>query len=836
MVDDYEIFLRKKICLAEKTGFDVDSSEINQLLKPHQKDIVKWCISGGCRAIFAAFGLGKTFIQLEILRLIQKYEGGKQLIIAPLGVRQEFKFDSKKLGINIEFVNKDHQVENAIDGIYITNYESVRDNKLSIKWFNCATLDEASVLRSFGSKTYQTFLSMFSQTKYKFVATATPSPNRYKELIHYAGYLGIMDTGQALTRFFQRDSTKANKLTLYPHEEKNFWLWLSSWAVFLQKPSDLGYDDDGYVLPPLKVHFHKCSSSLEASYDKKTNQINMFADASLSLSDASSVKRQTITDRISEMMKIIDKNPDKNFIIWHDQEIERKAITKALKGKDCKAVYGTMDIENREDIIADFSNGKLKYLATKPVLSGSGCNFQRHCSNAIFLGIGFKFNDFIQAVHRIYRFLQTEECNIYIIYSDAESRILQILKQKWENHERMVENMSNLIKEHGLSISEMETRLRRSIGSERIEVIGERYKIVNNDCVIETSIMEENSVDMILTSIPFANHYEYTPSYNDFGHTKDNDHFWNQMDFLTPNLLKILRPGRIYACHTKDRIVFGNATGAGLPRVSPFHAECIFHSMKHGFDYIGMITVITDVVRENNQTYRLGWTENCKDGSKMGVGSPEYILLFHKPQSDRTRGYADVPVTKSKDEYSRSRWQIDAHAFWRSSGNRFLTFDEFKNLDTKKIVDFFTKRSIELIYDYEAHVKIGENLDLKGNLPTMFMALAPASHSENVWHDVTRMQTLNGNQAAKKLNLHVCPLQFDIVNRLIERYTNKDEIVFDPFGGLMTVPFCAVKKGRIGMGVELNSGYFGDGAAYCNIAEKNYFTPTLFDVDDPTVE
>src|SRR5690606_16700839 len=167
---------------------------------------------------------------------------------------------------------------------------------------------------------------------------------------------------------------------------------------------------------------------------------------------------------------------------------------------------------------------------------------------------------------------------------------------------------------------------------------GPGWKLALNDCVIETrDHMAENSVDLIVTSIPFSNHYEYTPSYNDFGHTDDNLHFWQQMDYLTPELLRVLRPGRIYACHVKDRIQFGNVTGAGIPTVSPFHAEALAHGLKHGFDYMGMITVTTDVVRENNQTYRLGYTEMRKDGTKMGVGSPEYILLFHKPQSDRSK-------------------------------------------------------------------------------------------------------------------------------------------------------------------------------------------------------
>ena len=196
--------------------------------------------------------------------------------------------------------------------------------------------------------------------------------------------------------------------------------------------------------------------------------------------------------------------------------------------------------------------------------------------------------------------------------------------------------------------------MKRSIGVKRGEVKGIGWKAINNDCIEETKNMPENSVDEIITSIPFSNHYEYTASYNDFGHNEDTAKFFEQMDYLSPNLLKILKPGRVFACHVKDRVLFGNATGTGMPTIEPFHALCIAHYMKHGFQYFGMITVVTDVVRENNQTYRLGWTEQCKDGSKMGVGCPEYILLFRKLPTDRSKAYADTPVAKRKNTRGRA--------------------------------------------------------------------------------------------------------------------------------------------------------------------------------------
>ena len=236
---------------------------------------------------------------------------------------------------------------------------------------------------------------------------------------------------------------------------------------------------------------------------------------------------------------------------------------------------------------------------------------------------------------------------IDIIYMEAEDPIYRVLLEKWKQHNAMQERMREIVQKYGLSGAAQTERMSRSIGVERVEVKGKSFTAVNNDCVEEVGHMVENSVDLIVTSIPFSNHYEYTPSYNDFGHNEDTRRFFEQMDYLSPNLLRVLKPGRVFCCHVKDRVLFGNATGMGMPTMEPFHAMCIRHYMAHGFAYFGMITVVTDVVRENNQTYRLGWTEQCKDGSKMGVGCPEYILLFRKLPTDRSKAYADEPPTAS---------------------------------------------------------------------------------------------------------------------------------------------------------------------------------------------
>lgn len=828
----YQDFLSEKVRMAPRAGFDVAADEVHPILLPHQRDAVRWACAGGRRALFEAFGLGKSVQQIEILRLCRLRSPGPTLIVVPLGVRQEFRRDAAMLDVQTRFIRTNAEVDPEFDGIHITNYESVRDDKLDVAQFTAASLDEASVLRSFGSKTYQTFLDKFKDVRFRFVATATPSPNRYKELIHYAGFLGVMDTGQALTRWFKRDSTKANNLTLYPHKEREFWLWMASWALFLQRPSDLGYSDDGYSLPDIKVHYVEVEVDHGTAEPDRDGQGNLFRDAALGVTSASREKRHTLTARVDAAAEIVNAHPGSHWILWHDLETERHAIQRAIP--EAVSIYGSQDLDDREQAVIDFSEGRFSILSAKPVIAGSGCNFQRHCHRAIYVGIGFKFNDFIQSLHRIQRFQQTKPVEVWIIYAESERVVLRTLQEKWDRHKIMVEQMSEIIREHGLSQAAMASILTRSIGVNRIEASGTGWIVANNDCVEESKLIAADSVGLIVTSIPFSNHYEYSPSYNDFGHTDNNDHFWRQMDYLTPELLRILKPGRIAAIHVKDRICFGNVTGAGIPTVSPFHAETIFHYRKHGFDFIGLITVVTDVVRENNQTYRLGWSEQCKDGSKMGVGSPEYIVLMHKPQTDRTRGYADEPVTKSKADYSRARWQTDAHAFWRSSGNRSLTPDELAQLGPDQLAKIYTMYSLREIYDHEAHVRIGEELDGRGALPSTFMSLAPGSHADHVWHDVNRMLTLNGEQTKRGLENHICPLQFDIVDRLIRRYSNEGDLIFDPFGGLFTVPYRALHLGRKGRAAELSTAYFMDGVKYLQAAEQKVSMPTLFDVTEVT--
>lgn len=274
-------FLKDKVVIADTLGFTITDEDIHPMLKPHQKAIVRWMVEGGRRACFASFGLGKSIIQLETVRITRERAGGLAMIVIPLGVRQEFIRDAAMLGTPVKFIRRFEEVEDE-ETIYLTNYETIRDGKMDPRAFTVASLDEASCLRGFGgTKTFREFMGLFAGdykrmnervlsdgVKYRYVATATPSPNEYIELLAYSAFLGVMDVGGAKTRFFKRNSEKADQLTIHPHKEREFWLWVASWGLFLQKPSDIGYSDEGYTLPEMDIHWHEIPGDhTEAGFD-----------------------------------------------------------------------------------------------------------------------------------------------------------------------------------------------------------------------------------------------------------------------------------------------------------------------------------------------------------------------------------------------------------------------------------------------------------------------------------------------------------------------------------------------------------------------------------------
>lgn len=833
-LDQYYDFLERKIVLAKKTGFVVEDSELHPSNFHHQREVIKWAAKKGRAGIFLRYGLGKTQVQIELARLAVEKFGGKALIVCPLGVRHMFtEIDGPRLGVEFNYVRSDEEIEASDTPFLVTNTERIRNGNIDPRKHNIVmvSLDEGDYLRNLASETYQEFDQVLTHIPYRFVCTATPDPNSYRELIYIAHWLGIMDYGLALTQFFKRNPQKAGDLTLMDSQAEKYWLWVSSWALFLYHPKDLckcgchhfeGVDCQEcvcgqYTQPELNVHWVKVDVDHTRAFDQMDNQgqRRMFLDASVGLSEASAEKRATIPDRVEMMLEIMAGNPDRHWLLWHHLEDERKAIQKVVP--EAKSVYGKQDLEEREALILGFSRGDFPILSTKPEIAGAGCNFQYFCYSNIFVGINYKYRDFIQALHRTHRFQQKRPVDVWILYAESEAEIATALKDKWQRDNDQSERMREIIKEYGLDQTRLEDGLKRSIGVERQEVRGQRFTAVLNDCVAEWLTLPDNHFGMICTSIPFSKHYEYVPSYNDFGHNADDDLFFEQMDFLIPELYRTLKPGRIAAIHVKDLVNYGHASASGFMEINPFSGRTLFAFLKHGFMYEGEIIIPTDVVRENNATYRLSYTEMCKDGSKMGVGLPEKVLLFRKPPTSTDTARADEPVVHSKKSYPLARWQLDAHGVWATDGNRLLT-------------------PVEL-YSYEAHVARLKHLEDKGNLPKKYLVEPPPNDNPYwVWDDINAFNCLNSEQVRRGLEKHTCPMPLDINRRLIERFTSdpkltkKPDIVADPFAGLLSALYVAIELGREAFGTELNELSFRDGVRHCQNMEAKILSPTLFDL------
>ena len=487
-LEDYYKFLENKMDVVEWSGFEVDVDDLHPATFPHQKDAITWAARIGRGLIAMSFGLGKTRIAIELAKQVVKKTDGQFLVVCPLGVKHQFaNEDGPILGVKFQYVTSDQDIEMATTPFLITNYERVRDGNIDPRKHNImgANLDEGSVLRSLGSKTYAIFDEVFRPIPYRWVSTATPSPNRYRELIYYAGFFDIMDKGQALTRFFQRDTSKAGNLTLHPQHEETFWLWVASWTLFVYKPSDLGYSDEGYELPELNVYWHKLPVDHRRAWKQVDSwgQHRLLLDAAAGVREAVAEKRATIDTRVQKAKEIIADNPDRHWLIWHHLEDERRAISLAIS--EATAVYGSQDLERREQSILDFTYGQIPILSTKPEIAGSGCNFQNHCYSNIFLGIDYRFQDFIQAIHRTHRFQQEHPVDVHILYAESEQQVAMVLKKKWEQHNKLVEKMQGIVKKLGLTHWAIETSLKRNISHFRDEYRGKFFRLVNTDSTVE---------------------------------------------------------------------------------------------------------------------------------------------------------------------------------------------------------------------------------------------------------------------------------------------------------------------------------------------------------------
>ena len=439
----YEEFLKGKRVTIQPGGFEIQQEEVHPLLFDWQGEIVRWALRLGRAAIFAECGLGKTLMQVEWARLLSERVGGRFLFLAPLAVASQTIREGQRLGVGIVYCQNQAQADQAASRFIITNYDRLKDFDGS-KWTG-VILDESSILKSFMGQTKRLILDMFRLTRFKLACTATPAPNDHLELGNHAEFLGLMPSNEMIMRWFINHAMQAGNYRLKKHAEADFWRWVTSWAVCISKPSDLGYSDEGFELPPLNLHEHR----IDVDHTRAWDSGRLFLDGKSSATGLWSEKKMTLEDRMQKTVELVASAPDRPWIVWTDTNDEADALKALLPKDETVEVRGSDKLGEKERKLNAFSNGEARVIVTKPEIAGLGLNWQ-HCADMVFVGATFSYERIHQALRRSYRFRQTRPVNAHLVVAETEANVLSILKQKQKAFQEMQEKMNEAQKLHGL--------------------------------------------------------------------------------------------------------------------------------------------------------------------------------------------------------------------------------------------------------------------------------------------------------------------------------------------------------------------------------------------------
>lgn len=398
-----------------------------------QKVLVRWALFKGRAAIFADCGLGKTPMQLEWAHQICIQTGKDVIIFAPLAVSLQTKYEGEKFGIKVNVCKSQNDVK---PGINITNYE--RLDKFDPSQFVGIVLDESGILKNFAGKIRNYIIDAYLYTPYKLCCTATPAPNDYMELGNTSEFLGVMTRAEMLSMYFINDASHTGTWRLKGYVKDNkFWEWVSTWAVVMQKPQDIGYANNGFNLPPLNIQEHLLP------YNGK--KYSLFVEEVNTLSDRRLARKESIDQRLKKTLQLIQNKPDDIWLIWCNLNIEGELLKKSIQ--DAVEIKGADPVEHKENAMLDFSKGKIKRLISKSKISGFGVNWQS-CHNVIFFGLSDSYEQFYQATRRCWRFGQRHPVNLHIVIGEREKPVIENVKRKEADVQNMFHAMVSYIKEN----------------------------------------------------------------------------------------------------------------------------------------------------------------------------------------------------------------------------------------------------------------------------------------------------------------------------------------------------------------------------------------------------
>lgn len=428
---EYQEFIKSKSFLSRSHGFECIPS--NNGLFEYQRDICRWALMRGRAAIFADTGLGKTFMQLVWANEVAKHTQRPVLILAPLAVAEQTISEGAKFGIEVHR----HDFKPVYKAqVVIINYEQLHN--VDAEQFSGVALDESSILKGLDGKTRKQCQDMFAHTPYRLSCTATPSPNDFMELGTQSEFLGIMSQVEMLAMFFVHDGSDTSKWRLKGHGRKKFFEWLATWAVFISKPSDLGYSDDGHELPELIFHEHIVESGITDG---------LFAPVAQGLLERNSARRDTVDMRVAKAAEIANSVNDQ-CLVWCHLNDESQSLTQLIDG--AIEVTGSDDPEKKKDAMLGFASGVVGKLVSKPKICGFGMNFQK-CNSMVFVGLSDSWEAFYQAVRRCWRYGQTRPVHVHIVSADIEGGVLANIKRKEEQHKRLKAEMIAVMKDKTLA-------------------------------------------------------------------------------------------------------------------------------------------------------------------------------------------------------------------------------------------------------------------------------------------------------------------------------------------------------------------------------------------------
>jgi len=673
---DYDQFIKSKNRTYSFFGFD--PLPFTAPLFDWQKQIVSWAISKGRCALFEDCGLGKTAQQLEWAHQVVQKTGGSVLILTPLAVASQTLKEAIKFKIPAQTAKDQSDIKNS--GIWITNYE--RLDKFECDYFAGVVLDESSILKSFTGKTRRELTSAFSNTPYKLACTATPSPNDYTELGQHADFLGVCTPAQMLATYFINDTFNTGDWRLKKHAEAEFWKWLASWAACVSRPSDIGFDDEGYVLPCLKME------TLTVNVDESNeNGDDLFRIATLSATTMHKEMRLTSAARADKVASLVN-NSMEPWIVWCNTNDEADALSSRIPG--AVEVRGSDSIEHKQKTLNDFSDGGARVIITKPSIAGFGLNWQ-HCRNVAFVGLSYSFEDFYQALRRSYRFGQKKEVNAYIVQAQTEGAILRSIHNKINQHTAMQENMKKAAKELRLEKQES-VNAKTDIST----TSGDGWTIHHGDCVrVAREKIEEKSIGFSIFSPPFADLFTYSSDPQDMGNCSTMNEFMQHFAILIRELKRVMQPGREVAVHCVD--LLSTKWKHGSIQFQDFSGEIIRAFWKEDFLFHSRICIWKSPVTEMQRTKAHGLLYKTlkADSSDSRVGCADYLLVFRAP------GECITPVTKDPKDYPVDWWQEVASPVWMTvDQGRVLNKETAReNADEKHICPLqldVIERAIEL--------------------------------------------------------------------------------------------------------------------------------------------